>query len=62
MAQLKDKDLGTELLLSSAMIKRDSDIFLDDYTISDVEKALNVKIKLSPNNGRDLLALILGTE
>lgn len=36
--QLKDKNLGQELLISASMLMRDSDIFLDDLTISDVEK------------------------
>lgn len=39
---------------------RDSDIFLDDLTISDVEKALNTKIVITKNDGYELLDAILG--
>ncbi|MBQ8568178.1 MAG: DUF512 domain-containing protein [Oscillospiraceae bacterium] len=60
IAQLKDKELGDVLILSSAMIKKDSDLFLDDMTISDVEKALDIKIVLTDNDGRMLLESILG--
>ncbi len=60
IAQLKDQPLGDMLLLSSNMIKRDSDLFLDDYTISDVEKALNVKIKIIDNDGFSLFDAITG--
>lgn len=62
IAQLKDKPLGSELLLTGAMIKKDSDLFLDDYHISDVEKALGVKIRLTDNDGGMLLDSILGVE
>lgn len=58
--QLKDKPLGEELLLSSSMIRRDSDVFLDDVTIGDAENALGVKIRLSDNDGYELLDAILG--
>lgn len=60
IAQLKDKPLGDILLLSSGMIKKDSDLFLDDYTISDVEQALNVKIKVIESDGYSLFDAITG--
>lgn len=60
MEQLADKPLGRELLLTSAMIKHDSDLFLDDRRICDVEKALGVKIRLTENDGGDLLNAVLG--
>ncbi|MBQ8434764.1 MAG: DUF512 domain-containing protein, partial [Oscillospiraceae bacterium] len=60
IAQLKNQPLGDILLLTSNMIKRDSDLFLDDYTISDVEKALNVKIRIIDNDGFSLFDAITG--
>ena len=60
IAQLKNQPLGDILLLTSNMIKRDSDLFLDDYTISDVEKALNVKIRIINNDGFSLFDAITG--
>ena len=60
IAQLKGRDLGEELLLSSAMFMRDSEIFLDDMTVSDVEKALDTKIRITPVDGYELLDAVLG--
>lgn len=60
IAQLKGKDLGEELLIPSAMIKKDSDLFLDDITISQVEKMLSIKIKTVENDGFVLLDSLLG--
>lgn len=60
IAQLKGKPLGDMLLLSSNMIKKDSDLFLDDYTISDVEKALNIKVRLVGSDGFELFDAVTG--
>lgn len=60
IAQLKGRDLGDELLLSSSMIRRDSDVFLDDVTIGEVEEALGIKIRLVQNDGYEFLDAILG--
>ena len=62
IAQLKDKPLGEKLLLSSSMIRRNDDVFLDDLHISDVEEALQVKIQLTDNDGFSLLDAMLGNE
>ena len=60
IAQLKGNDLGDNLLVSQAMVRRDSDVFLDDLTIDDVEKALNVEIRTTPSDGYELLDAIMG--
>ncbi|MBR6995811.1 MAG: DUF512 domain-containing protein [Ruminococcus sp.] len=60
IAQLKGKELGDELLISSAMLRRDSDVFLDDLTVSDVEKELNVKLTSTNSDGYELLDAIMG--
>ncbi|MBR1430701.1 DUF512 domain-containing protein [Ruminococcus sp.] len=60
IAQLKGKDLGDELLISSAMLRRNSDVFLDDLTVSDVEKELNVKLTSTNSDGYELLDAIMG--
>lgn len=60
LKQLENKDLGTELLISSSMLRRDTDVFLDDLTVSDVENRLNVKIIPVENDGFALLDAILG--
>lgn len=60
IAQLKGRDNGTELLISSAMLMQNSEIFLDDMTVSDVENELNIKIRVTQNDGYELLDAILG--
>lgn len=60
LKQLENKNLGTELLISSSMLRRDTDVFLDDLTVSDVENRLNVKIIPVENDGFALLDAILG--
>lgn len=60
IAQLKDKDLGDELLISKSMLMSDNDIFLDDVTVEDVKNALEIKIRPTPNDGFELLDAILG--
>ena len=56
--QLKGNDLGDYLVIPSVMLKQDSDIFLDDYTVPQVEKKLNIKIKVINNNGNELLDIL----
>lgn len=55
MAQLKGKQLGEKLVIPSVMLKSDEDVFLDDYTLSEVSERLNVKIEAADNSGEDLL-------
>ena len=58
--QLLGKKLGGTLLLSESMVMRGSDIFLDDMTVPQLEKKLNVKIKLTPQDGARLFDNIVG--
>lgn len=59
ISQLNNQDLGEKLLLSSSMIRKNDPVFLDDYTIPDVENALHIKIRIVNNDGYDLLDAIL---
>lgn len=60
IAQLKGKQLGEQLLISSAMLRRDSEQFLDDLLVSDVERELGVTLRSTPSDGYELLDAILG--
>lgn len=60
IAQLSDKNLGDRLLIPSVMLRREGDIFLDDVSLEDVEKTLNVPVIPVANNGDELLRAILG--
>ena len=42
--QLKEKDLGEYLFIPVNMLRADTDTFLDDITIPDIESKLNVKV------------------
>ena len=44
------------------MLRDEDGIFLDDLTVSDVEKALNVKIETVINDGYEFIEKILGEE
>ena len=60
IGQLKSKELGEELLIPAVMLRREGDIFLDDVTLDDVSKKLNVPVRPVPNDGGALLKAILG--
>ena len=51
--QLKVQKHHKKLVLCDVMIKDGTELFLDDTTISDVEKELDVKIMLTKNDGYD---------
>lgn len=59
IAQLKGKPLGDRLLLSVSMFRSDGDVMLDDVSVGDIERELNVKVQLVNNDGGELLAAIL---
>lgn len=56
---LKGKIIGEALIIPSNMLRAETDVFLDDVTVSDVEKALNTKVLVSLN-GYDLAEKIAG--
>ena len=60
--QLKGKKLGDALLISSAMLRFENDLFLDGVHIDDVMKKLNTKVIPVNNDGAMLLDAILGEE
>ncbi len=60
--QLKDKELGDELLIPVTMLRSDRDIFLDDISIEDVENELEIKVTLVENDGRDFIQKVMQME
>lgn len=58
--QLKDKNLGGELLIPSSMLRAEGDMFLDSITVDELSEKLNVTIKPIDSNGFDLVDGILG--
>lgn len=62
ITQLKDKILsGADniLLIPDSMLRHEEEIFLDDITIKDIEKQLNVKIQVCKQDGSDLVENVL---
>ena len=60
MEQMKERILGERLLIPCNMLRVDEDVFLDDYTLADVEKALQVPLNIVKSSGQDLLNTVLG--
>ncbi len=56
--QLKDKNLGEYLMLSSAMFKDDCDILLDNVTREDLEKSLGVKTLIDTTGEEFVVSLL----
>ena len=60
IAQLKDQNLGEELLIPTNMIRSGERVFLDDLTIEDVEEALGIPVRIVESGGRDLVCAVTG--
>ncbi|MBR5421904.1 MAG: DUF512 domain-containing protein [Lachnospiraceae bacterium] len=60
LAQLKDKELGEELLLPNCMLRSGTEIFLDDGTVSELSEALQKPIRIVKSSGEQLLRAVLG--
>lgn len=59
MNQLRGRPLGERLLIPCNMLRAEEDVFLDDFTVSDVENALQVRLDIVKSSGQDLLDAIL---
>ncbi|MCI9154763.1 DUF512 domain-containing protein [Lachnospiraceae bacterium] len=57
--QLSGKDLAERLLLPCNMLRAKEDVFLDDFTVSQVESALQVPLNIVKSSGQDLMDTIL---
>lgn len=57
--QLKGKDLGEELLLSTSMLRHGEEVFLDNTTVAQVEEELNIPVRIVQNDGYELLNALL---
>lgn len=57
--QLLGKDLGQALYLPQNVLRSGEDIFLDDFTLEDLEKALQVPINIVKSSGYDFVHTLL---
>lgn len=51
--------LGADLLIPSNMLRTGEQVFLDDYTVSDVEEALNLKLTAVEEGGKSFIDAVL---
>lgn len=58
-AQLKDLDLGDELLIPRVSLRNEGDKFLDDVTIKELSEVLKVKVTPVENDGAVFLNILL---
>lgn len=60
--QLKGKELGEFLVLPDVLLRSGEDVLLDDLTVSDIESALNIPIRIAKSDGKSLIDTILDKE
>lgn len=58
--QLKGKELGAALLLPCNMLRIGEEVFLDDFTVQDVENTLQVPVDIVKSSGQDFINAVLG--
>ncbi len=58
--QLKDKELFDELILPPNVLRSEGDLFLCGMSIDELSEKLNVKIRLSGNDGSGFIRAMLG--
>lgn len=61
IGQLKGKCLRHDIIIPKVMLKNNSDLFLDNISISEVEKQLGINIKVSSVNAEEFVSTIIGT-
>lgn len=62
IAQLRDRDLGDALLLPCSLLRSGEEVLLDDVTLTDLKRTLQVGIDIVKSSGQDLLLAMLGKE
>ena len=55
---LSSKDLGERLIIPSVMLREFHDVFLDNMTVSELERKLNVKITVADSSGYGFVAAV----
>lgn len=57
--QLKERNLGEQLLLPVNVLRSGEDVLLDDVHLDEIEKTLQVPIRIVQSNGKDLFEALL---
>ena len=59
LAQLQGQDLGEKLLIPCHMLRSGENVFLDDVTVEEIEKQLNIPVVVVDEKGEDFVHAIL---
>ena len=59
IGQLQDKRLGDRILLPQNVLRSGEDYFLDDVTLEEMEKALQVRVDIVKSSGHDFVHTVL---
>lgn len=59
IAQLKDRELGEKLLLPCNLLRSGEEVFLDDITLDELKKTLQVPIDIVKSSGQDLVSCLV---
>lgn len=57
--QIKDVEKGDKIMLPDSMLRSGETVFLDDVTVEELEKALQVKIDIVESSGQDFVDKII---
>ncbi|MDD6101795.1 MAG: DUF512 domain-containing protein [Clostridiales bacterium] len=57
--QLRNMELGEHLLLPENLLRQGEDVLLDDMTVDDIEKTLNIKVRIVKINGKSFVESII---
>lgn len=60
VAQLKEHGVGERVTIPCNMLRSGENVFLDDWTLDEVENALQVQVDIVKSSGQDLLDSMLG--
>lgn len=60
LEQLRDVQIGDELLLPASTLRHERDLFLDDMSLEELSAALGCPVRPVESDGGDLLAAMLG--
>ena len=59
IAQLTGRELGETLYLPQNVLRSGEEVFLDEVTVTEMEKALQVKVDIIKSSGRDFVNAVL---
>jgi len=59
--QLAGRELGDEVLVPENTLRADGDLFLCGMTPTELSEHLGVPVRISPNDGGEMLTALLGT-